>query len=124
MASKILWTYFYPDTRWKSRGAVLTLSSVPIVGKFFKIAINDAPSWIEMLLVPITYFDIGYITDKNFSFSIGTVYLWGLNLTASMPISKKIDFEVRSVLFLDKLLGVSWGIHSFFINFGLNYKFV
>lgn len=120
--SRIVWTWYYPDVRYSGKNAILTLAGVPFIGKYFELALEGAPTWIEMLMVPMPYFDFGYITDTNISFSIGTFYLWGLSPTVAFPVSDKFSMEIRQVVFLDKLFsGGKTGIHAYMMSIGLNY---
>lgn len=48
---KLSWTFFYPDLRWTDKSDI-TLSSIPIIGKFIRIATNTVGYW-SMILVPI-----------------------------------------------------------------------
>lgn len=121
--SRIVWTWFYPDVRYNGKDAILTLAGIPFIGKFFSATLKGAPTWIEMLIVPMLYFDFGYITDTNISFSIGSVYLWGLSPTVSFPISDKFSMEIRQVIFLDKVFSEGKiGIHTYMMSLGVNYS--
>lgn len=121
--SRIVWTWFYPDVRYNGKDAILTLAGIPYIGQFFTATLKGAPTWIEMLVVPMLYFDFGYITDTNISFSIGSVYLWGLSPTVSFPISDNFSMEMRQVLFLDKVFkGGAVGIHAYMMSLGINYS--
>ncbi|MCP3658963.1 MAG: hypothetical protein GY830_01040 [Bacteroidetes bacterium] len=118
---KSIWTIFYPDSRWTEKGKQdITLSFIPIIGQYMKAGkLNPA---LTMFLIPMVYFDIGYITDQNISFSIGSVYLWGLSPTVRFPLFKKLSMEIRTTIFLDRVIN-GLGFHNLLFSFGLNYKF-
>ena len=99
----------------------ITLASVPFVGKLIRIATDTAGYW-SMILVPIIYFDLGYITDKNLILSLGSTYLWGLSPSITVPFSDKCSLETRTVVFLDRIF-LDRGYHNFLFTFGFNYKF-
>ena len=117
---KMSWTLFYPDVRWTDK-ADITLASIPFIGKFIRIATDQAGYW-SMLLVPIIYFDVGYITKNNVIFALGSAYLWGLSPSMTVPLSDKLSLEMRSTVFLDRIL-IDKGYHNCLFSLGLNYKF-
>jgi hypothetical protein len=116
---RCLWTIFYPDIRWNGEISKVTLSTIPVVGKY--IGLGSAPGYLSMLL-PILYFDIGYITKKGYVFSLGSVYLWGLSPAMQIPFDDHWSLEVRTTVFLDRLIAKQ-GYHNFLSSLAVNYKF-
>ena len=117
---KLSWTFFYPDVRWIDKSDI-TLSSIPLIGKFIRIA-TDAAGYYSMLFVPIIYLDLGYITENNIIFSLGSTYLWGLSPSMTVPLTDQWSLEIRQVVFLDRILW-NLGYHNLLFSIGLNYKF-
>jgi hypothetical protein len=116
---RALWTAFYPDVRWKGDQARITLSSIPVVGKY--IGFGSAPGYLSMLM-PILYFDIGYITTKGYIFSLGSVYIWGLSPAFAIPFDDHWSMEFRTTVFLDRLF-FDQGYHNLLTGLAVNYKF-
>lgn len=116
---KAMWTLFYPDIRWNGEQSKITLSSIPLVGKY--ISLGEAPGWVTMF-IPILYFDIGYVTKKGYLFAIGSAYLWGLSPSLSIPLTDHLSMEFRSTIFLDRIF-FKLGYHNLLFGLGLNYKF-
>lgn len=116
---RALWTVFYPDIRWKGEQARVTLSTIPIVGKY--IGLGSAPGYLSMLL-PILYFDIGYITKKGYIFSLGSVYVWGLSPAFLVPFDDHWSVEFRTTIFLDRIF-FKQGYHNLLTGLAVNYKF-
>jgi hypothetical protein len=117
---KVLWTFFYPDPRlMPGARSDITLSNIPLIGQY--INFGEAPGWVSMLL-PMLYFDIGYITKKGYLFTIGSVYLWGLSPAVAIPFDEHWSMEFRTTIFLDRLIA-GIGYHTMMSGVGISYKF-
>ena len=120
---KMSWTFFYPDVRWSPGSkSDITLGSIPFIGKHIKFATDVEGNWSQFIKFPLVYFDVGYITKNNVIFALGSAYLWGLSPSMTVPLSDKWSLEIRSLVFLDRML-FGLGYHDYISIIGLNYKF-
>ena len=93
----IMWQLFFPDVRWH-------------------IPNPQWPFWL-----PVMYFDVGYVTEKNVVFSLGSFYFWGIAPSMAVPVTDNLSVKVRPVLMLDRPL-LGRGVHNFLFNVGLSYR--
>lgn len=98
---KVAWEFLYPDFRWTR-------------ARYTKAS--------KSLYIPMTYADIGYISNNNILYAVGVSYLWGFTPSITIPLSKRWMLETRTLIFLDKVF-VNGGYHNFYLLIGFNYKF-
>lgn len=120
---KSVWTFFYPDVRWqKGNVSPITLSSIPLIGQY--LSLGHGSGWLSMAIPPVVYFDLGYVTSNNIALALGSVYLWGISPSITIPLSEHLFWENRFVFFLDKFFKKGWfGFHNCFFTIGVGYKF-